>query len=52
MDKINILELKAEQNPALKRAVERLKNSFDKDTHANHYTKHTSHSSHSRSHLW
>lgn len=52
MGKIEALELKAEQNPALKRALERLQNSFDKDTHANHYTKHTSHSSHSKGSLW
>ena len=52
MEKIKALELKAQGNPALERALERLKKSFDKEAHSNHYTKHTSHSSHSKGNWW
>ena len=46
------IELVAKENPALKRALERLKLSNTKDSHSNHYTKHTSHSSHSKGSFW
>jgi len=40
--------LRLPDNPAIQRAIRRLKESQDSENHMSHYTKHSSHSSHSK----